>query len=707
MGSLKHLLLNRFSPKRAALRASAWVSIAQGRLSFCNRAVPQERRYVSAQQSLALKGSDLSEPRRSFEPHLARHAGHLAAVLLLVSGAGCSRFARGPFGADGGLPAQSTVANDVANASRGVFKGDVKKDSESMHHFLVGQLSLGAEDYDGALKHFEEANLLSSEPSACIQTKLADLYVRFGELAKARVAAERALAEDPSDPYVRMLYAGVLEGLGDDAKAEPIYRSLVNDYPAKVDGYLLLAHLQAKQGNVSAAEGVLETLVRNQPQEPTGHLYLGRVYESQGKLPKAEKEFEWLVQREASFPTGFPELMRVLIRQNKLSRAKHFCDTALQKDPSNALARKVLSFIMIGESKLDQALEHLTALTSLEEDPSDTRFKVALIQIEKQNYREAIRELSLVLAKNPKHDEARYYLASLYAGTGRRREAIEELNTIKKDSAMYVKAKAFATFILRQDNDLDGALEAVDDALEVQPDNVNLILYGVAVLRDLREYRDAESRLRKALERLPDNERVLFNLALVLHERGKDDEASALMERIAQSNPQNSDALNFVAYALAQRGVELDRAQRLVMQALEVRSNDGFYLDTLGFIYFKQGKLKDAEEVLSRAVGSTGQDPVIIEHYVSVLLALNKQREAVAILKSVTEAVVSEEDESDKAKHDAKGRLKRLLKDLLERQPELRTVPKAHNGTQPQPVSATPLSALELLREASHLGEDT
>jgi predicted Zn-dependent protease len=286
---------------------------------------------------------------------------------------------------------------------------------------MVGQLALGEEDFEGALKNFEQADALADEPSALIHTKMADLYLRSGQLDKARGAAEKAMAEDPSEPYVRMLYAGVLEGLGKDSEAEPIYRDLTRDFPQKVDGYLLLSNLYVKGKNLDAAADTLSKLIKNVPNEPMGHFYLGRVYELSEKLAKAEVEYEWVFQKDPNLSNASTELLRVLVREKKNAKAKAICDQILTKDPNNALARKVLSHLMLGESKLDDALHHLQVLEGIEVDPSETRFKVALIQIEKQNFREAVRELSLLLASNPKHAEARYYLASIYAGAERDR----------------------------------------------------------------------------------------------------------------------------------------------------------------------------------------------------------------------------------------------------------------------------------------------
>ncbi|MEY4699969.1 MAG: hypothetical protein RL326_156, partial [Pseudomonadota bacterium] len=591
---------------------------------------------------------------------------------VLLFSTGCAGFpvARGAAGL------HNTIQTDVANSSRGTFSSETEKTSKSLHHFMVGQLALVEEDFEGALKNFEQADALSDEPSALIHTKMADLYLRSGQLDKAKGAAEKAMAEDPSEPYVRMLYAGVLEGLGKDSEAEPIYRDLTRDFPQKVDGYLLLSNLYVKGKNLDAAADTLSKLIKNVPNEPMGHFYLGRVYELSEKLSKAEVEYEWVFQKDPNLSNASTELLRVLVREKKNAKAKAICDRILTKDPNNALARKVLSHLMLGESKLDDALRHLQVLEGIEVDPSETRFKVALIQIEKQNFREAVRELSLVLASNPKHAEARYYLASIYAGTGKSKEAIDELREIDDESPMYVKAKTFAAFIHRQNLEMDDALSAVEDALAIEPTNMSLVLYRVMVLRDLREHKKAESQLRTALLQEPKDERLLFNLGLVLHDRNKPQEALEVMEQLVVLNPRHSDALNYIAYALAEGGKDLERAQQLVRQALTVRPSDGYYLDTLGFIQWKQGRLKEAQETLARAISSASDDSVIVEHYVDVLLELGEERQAVSAMKTFMEQLGDGSTERDQEKQDAAKRLRKKLDELLRRRPELNAVEK-------------------------------
>jgi tetratricopeptide (TPR) repeat protein len=576
---------------------------------------------------------------------------------------------------------RNTLQNDVANAARSAVSPDVRKQSDSLHNYLAGNLSLNNENYREALEYYSRSEESLQEPAPALHSKMADLYLRFGELDKALVAADKALTQDSTDPYVRMLYAGVLEALDRSAEAEPMYKGLIEEFPSKFDPYILLANLYAKQKRFDAGVRTLQSLVQLHPREAIGHYYLGRMYEQLEKLPEAEREYAKVIELEPASQSGFTELLRVLLKQKKTERARVECERMLEREPSNALARKVVSHIMLGESKLDGALEHLQVLEGIESDATDTRFKIALIQIEKQNFKEALRELSLVLATNPKHAEARYYYASILASSGRASEAVDELLEIEKGSPMFVRSRTFAAFILRQDNERKRALSAVREGLSVEPDNLNLGTYEVLILRDLGRLAEAEERLRARLRKSPNEERLLFNLGLILGDRGKVDEAIEVMESLLVVNPKHTDALNFVAYALAESDRDLAKADQYARRALEGRPRDGFYLDTLGWIQFRQGRLADAETTMEQAVSASGEDIVIVEHYIEVLVAAKKLPRAVGIMKGVVDRLLSEEEARDEEKAAAYKRIRRRLDSLLRSNPELRHIEKSKLGS--------------------------
>jgi Flp pilus assembly protein TadD len=86
------------------------------------------------------------------------------------------------------------------------------------------------------------------------------------------------------------------------------------------------------------------------------------------------------------------------------------------------------------------------------------------------------------------------------------------------------------------------------------------------------------------------------------------------MKRAIEINPQNAAALNYLGYTWAEMGIHLDEAERLIERALKIEPNDGFYIDSLGWVYYQKGDYMRAVEQLERAVEITVDDPTIIEH---------------------------------------------------------------------------------------------
>ena len=522
----------------------------------------------------------------------------------------------------------------VRSAQKVSADAEVERSSEAMHSYLVGQLAYAGEDFKTALENFSAASRLIKEPEPELHSRLAELYVKSGELDKALAESEKALQTAPNDPQRMLLHAGILESLKRFDQAEPVYRSLIESNPTMSEPYILLAALYAKTERLPKAVEALRALIVKVPDEPSGFYYLAHAFEEQGDLAQAEKQLLRAHELSRGNHDLTLDLVRVYLKERKVDEAKNALSEVLEADPKHVLARRVMGQIMLGENKLEDALEHLTVLETLEKDSAETRFKVALIQMQRQNYKEAVNELNLVLAQNPKHEHARYYLGSVYAASGKRKEALKELAKIKQDQELFVKGRLFSAFIQREDGDLDGSERSIREAYQREPDNKRTFSYLILLLRERHKFDEAEKLLRGALAVEPRNDKLLFQHAVVLHDLGRDAESMAGMEQVIKLNPRHSDALNYVAYGLAESGKDMARAEELVKAALEVKPNDGYYLDTLGWIYFKQGRLADAEEILAQAANGSEEDIVVVEHYGDCLIALQKFEKAAEVLQA-------------------------------------------------------------------------
>jgi tetratricopeptide (TPR) repeat protein len=138
----------------------------------------------------------------------------------------------------------------------------------------------------------------------------------------------------------------------------------------------------------------------------------------------------------------------------------------------------------------------------------------------------------------------------------------------------------------------------------------------------------------KALDadKLPSKEdraTVSFMRGARLERMKKYDASEAEFRKSIDLYPKNAGALNYLGYMLADRNERLDEAYSLVKKALDLEPDNGAYLDSLAWVYFRQGKLAEAEDLLKRALGRM-KDPTVHDHLGDVYSKLGKTREAIA-----------------------------------------------------------------------------
>ena len=179
-----------------------------------------------------------------------------------------------------------------------------------------------------------------------------------------------------------------------------------------------------------------------------------------------------------------------------------------------------------------------------------------------------------------------------------------------------------------------GENEQTDDAVKI----LRAQLHGDASDRDTylniaqvyergRRYREAEESAHAA-EVLPgqphDNEMVWFLLGAIYERQKLYDRAEDEFKKVLAVNPKDAAVLNYYGYMLGDLGVRLDEAQSLVERALKEEPYNGGYLDSLGWIYFKENRTADAEAMLRKALARERHDPTIHAHLGDVYAKLGR-----------------------------------------------------------------------------------
>jgi tetratricopeptide (TPR) repeat protein len=72
------------------------------------------------------------------------------------------------------------------------------------------------------------------------------------------------------------------------------------------------------------------------------------------------------------------------------------------------------------------------------------------------------------------------------------------------------------------------------------------------------------------------------------------DEVVKAMEATLRLDPHHADALNYLGYSYTERGMKIEEALSLIKRAVSLKPNNGYYVDSLGWAFFKLGQFDDA-----------------------------------------------------------------------------------------------------------------
>jgi tetratricopeptide (TPR) repeat protein len=136
---------------------------------------------------------------------------------------------------------------------------------------------------------------------------------------------------------------------------------------------------------------------------------------------------------------------------------------------------------------------------------------------------------------------------------------------------------------------------------------------------------------------------------------GNLDKLISTMEKTIELDPNHATAMNYLGYTYADRNMRLSEAESLIRRALEIRPNDGYFLDSLAWVYYRKGEYQRAEAELQRALMYIPDDPIILEHMGDILSGEGKKEEAAVYY----EKAISHGHEKPE---EIKGKLNRIQK---------------------------------------------
>jgi len=401
--------------------------------------------------------------------------------------------------------------------------------------------------------------------------RLAEVYLRLNRPTEAVAAVRNALAIEPENQRYLEMLGEALEATGgaDQTTINELGR-IVAQQPQNAVAVGMLARAQARAGRVDAAAETLRAgaaAVRpgNDRDQLNLRLQLAQTFEDAERYDDAVAVYE------------------------EMLTARNIKDAPLSSDRDRRFASLVLTSV-IGlrqragkEAEASAAVERMRRLLG-NNDPAADIQNVNLLRTQGK------REEALTAARAARQrfpDETRLLRLEAFtlADLGRVEEAVALIRPrIKGGPGDYEEYLVLSSLLMGAGRGVE-AVEAARQAL------------GLASAEEPQQATNALLMLSSAQERAGDT-------------KGSEE----TLRQILAKDPQNATALNNLGYFLAERNDRLPEALEMTQRAVRAEPSNPSFLDSLGWVYFKLGKLQEAERYLSDAARRNPASPTIQEH---------------------------------------------------------------------------------------------
>ncbi len=486
---------------------------------------------------------------------------------------------------------------------------------------------------------------------------LRELYVDDGEnpdlsFALARNAAameaydeaanyaRRALELDPANPWYGEFLADTYQQLGLPGRAANIYEGLTEDYPDTESYYLKWALYLVRANEVEDAIKVYERLEKRLGTSIEIIRRKHTLYVGLGDYDAAAAELQRLVE---AFPheTEYRHLLAAFYEEiDQPEQARMVYRQILEIDPYDSQAMLALAG---NEAPDSDDMQYLQSLREVFGNPAlevDLKVKqlIPIVQRVAETGDVALADEALELTDlldrlHPRSAQVHAAAADLLFHSGRLPEAIAQYEaTLALDDTVFSVWEQLLN-AYRMEGRYEALRDRSEEAMDYFPNKpIACYFYGLAS-KELEAYDDALYGFEQALLMSAADPQMNFlaqsQLGLVYHQLEQYDRSEAAFAGALDLQPGQPDVMRAFAMCLAERGVKLEQAAGLAREALDQRPQDPAFLDTYGWVLYRQQAYREAEKFLLQALEQGGDRQAgILEHYGDLSFQLGQQDRA-------------------------------------------------------------------------------
>ncbi len=448
----------------------------------------------------------------------------------------------------------------------------------------------------------------------------------------------------------------------DDAAALAAARLWVELDPRNPDPHQVLAIMKLRAGDLEQSAEHLQDIFAYSEGEADEKLWMiANLLGSEKDKDAVLEVMEKLVASQDSSPGALYAFAHVAARLEDLERSRELLEDTLALAPDNDNA--ALSYISILQrmGREQEALSWLEKKLAMNgESDFNLRMAYARLLMEVRQFGKALDQFELLVDREPENIDVLYALGLLYLQSNRLDEAetlftklsVQEhltdtsnyyLGRIAEEKRLYDEAGAWYQGVYKGEHYFDAQVRlAMLLARKGQVDEARNHLQSIrsrsgqqalVIVQAEGDLLIQAGRYEEAIgvytEALDDgyNPDLLYARAMAAEKTGRLDLLEQDLRSILEREPDHAQALNALGYTLADATDRHAEAYELIKKALELRPNDFYILDSMGWVLYRLGRLDEAIDYLRKAL-NIRQDPEIAAHLGEVLWVRGEREQA-------------------------------------------------------------------------------
>jgi tetratricopeptide (TPR) repeat protein len=490
--------------------------------------------------------------------------------------------------------------------------------------YLAGRHADASNDVGAAAAYYGAALAADPANGALMERALLS-ELAAGRIEDAAKSAQALAARDPAHRLANLALAveDFAAGRHDAVRARVAERG---DAFHPVLGALLDAWAAFAQGDRAAAEAALAKLDERPVFKVFGRFHAGLVRAAAGDHAGAATALG-----EAAAELSAPNSRIVLARGAALQAAGD-AEAARRVYDQAAAAAFGDPNVTAARARLEAGEPPRPLVATPAEGAAEALFGLAGVLSNESGRRYALGYAQLALRLRPDLDSAAMLVAELFETDQRNDLALAAYDRVDAARPLGVRAAIGRAGALEGLDRRDEAIAALREAVAGAPSDPAAAMALADALRRAERWDECDGAYGAAIDLLAAGGRDAWTLYYqrgICRERaGRWDGAEADFLRALELEPEQPLVLNYLGYSWVEQRRELDRARKMIERAVELRPEDGYITDSLGWVLYRLGDYPGAVEWLERAVALVPDDPVINDHLGDALWMVGRRLEA-------------------------------------------------------------------------------